>query len=203
MFFRPEARPADRLPHDPFKAIVAPRPIGWIGSIDAEGRANLAPYSFFNAIGSHPPLVMFSSEGLKDSVTNIRATGEFTASLATWDLRHAMNASSAPLPHGTSEFEATGLTPVPGQIVRAPRVGESPVALECRAIEIKALVDLDGRPIGNHMVIGQVVGIHIDDAYVIAGRFDLARARPIARCGYKDYAVVTELFALDRPPRAD
>lgn len=200
MFYRPEERPADRLPHDPFKAIVAPRPIGWISTLDRSGRANLAPYSFFNAIGSRPALVMFSSEGMKDTAANVAETGEFVCNLATWDLRLAMNATSAPLPRGASEFAAAGLTPAPCRVVAAPRVAESPVALECRAIEVKELVGLDGRPTGNHMVIGQVVGVHIDDAMIVDGRFDLTRARPIARCGYKDYAVVTELFELERPP---
>lgn len=200
MFYRPEERPTDILPHDPFKAIVAPRPIGWISSVGRDGSVNLAPYSFFNAIGSRPALVMFSSEGPKDSVSNIIETMEFVCSLATYDLRDAMNATSAPLPRGTSEFVAAGLTPAPSRVVRPPRVAESPVALECKAIEVKALTDLDGRPMGNHLVIGQVVGVHIDEAMIVDGRFDLTLARPIARCGYKDYAVVTELFALDRPP---
>lgn len=200
MFYRPEDRPTALLPHDPFKAIVAPRPIGWISSMGRDGSVNLAPYSFFNAIGSRPALVMFSSEGPKDSVSNIAETMEFVCSLATYDLRDAMNATSAPLPRGTSEFAAAGLTPAPSRVVRPPRVAESPVALECKAIEIKVLTDLDGRPMGNQLVIGQVVGVHIDDAMIVDGRFDLTLARPIARCGYKDYAVVTELFALDRPP---
>lgn len=200
MFYRPEDRPTDILPHDPFKAIVAPRPIGWISSMGRDGSVNLAPYSFFNAIGSRPALVMFSSEGPKDSVSNITETMEFVCSLATYDLRDAMNATSAPLPRGTSEFVAAGLTPAPSRVVRPPRVAESPVALECKAIEVKALTDLDGRPMGNHLVIGQVVGVHIDDGMIVDGRFDLTLARPIARCGYKDYAVVTELFELERPP---
>jgi flavin reductase (DIM6/NTAB) family NADH-FMN oxidoreductase RutF len=200
MFYEPESRPADLLPHDPFKAIVAPRPIGWISSVDGAGRVNLAPYSFFNAIGSRPALVMFASEGMKDSAANIAETMEFVCSLATYALRDAMNATSAPLPRGTSEFGIAGLTPAPCRMVRPPRVAESPVALECKAIEVKALTDLSGQPTGSHMVIGQVVGVHIDEAVIVDGRYDLTLARPIARCGYKDYAVVTELFALERPP---
>lgn len=200
MFYRPEERPLDLLPHDPFKAIVAPRPIGWITSVNAAGAVNLAPYSFFNAVGSRPPMVMFSSEGMKDTAAFVAETMEFVCNLATFDLRHAMNATSAPLPRGTSEFAAAGLTPAPSRLVRPPRVAEAPVALECKAVEVKALTDVDGRPMGNHMVIGQVVGVHVDEAFVVDGMFDMTRARTIARCGYKDYAVVTELFALDRPP---
>ncbi|MEJ1161129.1 flavin reductase family protein [Prosthecomicrobium sp. N25] len=200
MFYETDARPAHLLPHDPFKAIVAPRPIGWISAVDRAGRVNLSPYSFFNAVGSRPPLVMFSSEGMKDAASFVAETMEFVCNLATWDLRDAMNATSAPLPRGTSEFGIAGLTPAPCRLVKAPRVKEAPVALECKAIEVKALVDLAGRPMGSHMVIGQVVGVHIDEAMIRDGRFDLTLARPIARCGYKDYAVVTELFQMERPP---
>jgi flavin reductase (DIM6/NTAB) family NADH-FMN oxidoreductase RutF len=199
MFYDVEKRPTDILPHDPFKAIVAPRPIGWISTIDGQGRANLAPYSFFNAISSRPPLVMFSSEGMKDTVSNIVETAEFVCSLATWELRDAMNRTSAPLPHNVSEFEHAGLKPAPSQMVRPPRVAQSPVALECRAIETKALVDLGGRETGAIMVIGQVIAVYIDDSMIVDGRFDLARAKPIARCGYADYTVVDSLFSLSRP----
>ena len=114
------------LRHDPFKAIVAPRPIGWISTLDAEGRANLAPYSFFNALGDNPHVVMFSSSGWKHSVANVEATGEFVCNLATWDLRELMNESSAPFPEGTSEFEATGLTPASSVAVKPPRGGREP-----------------------------------------------------------------------------
>jgi flavin reductase (DIM6/NTAB) family NADH-FMN oxidoreductase RutF len=200
MWYEADRRPTDILPHDPFKAIVAPRPIGWIASLDRGGRVNLAPYSFFNAFSSRPPIVGFSSEGYKDSAANVAETGEFTCSLATYDLRHSMNATSAPLPRGESEFAAAGLTPAPSRLVKPPRVAESPVAMECRAIEVKPLVDLQGRETGAFLVIGQVVAFHIDDAFVRAGRFDMAAAKPIARAGYKDYAVVTELFELGRPP---
>lgn len=200
MFYPTDERPLDLLPHDPFKAIVAPRPIGWISSVDARGRVNLAPYSFFNAVSSRPQLVMFASEGMKDTASFVAETGEFVCSLATWDLRFAMNATSAPLPRGTSEFGVAGLTPAPSRLVKPPRVAESPVAMECRAVEVKTLVDLAGRPTGAIMVIGQVVGWHIDDAFVAGGRFDLAKAKPIARCGYKDYAVVEDLFEIERPP---
>lgn len=188
------------LPHDPFKALISPRPIGWISSLSKDGRVNLAPYSFFNAISSKPNMVMVSSEGLKDTIRNIAETGEFVCSLATFDLRMEMNQTSAPLPHGESEFAYTGLTPVSSHKVRPPRVGESPVALECVTVEVRALVDRHGRTLDRHVAIGEVVGVHIDDGLIVDGRVDITRARPIARLGYKDYAVIDQVFELTRPP---
>jgi flavin reductase (DIM6/NTAB) family NADH-FMN oxidoreductase RutF len=198
MFYEP-AR-GHGLPHDPFKAIVAPRPIGWISTLDRLGRVNLAPYSFFNAVSSYPPMVMFSSEGLKHSADNARATGEFVANLATEPLKHPMNQTSAPLPAGVSEMEVAGLTAAPSRLVRPPRVAESPAALECKVLQVIELQDLNGRANGNFVVFGQVVGVHIDERFLTDGLFDTARARPLARCGYKDYAVVEGVFALPRPP---
>lgn len=188
------------LPHDPFKALVSPRPIGWISSLSKDGKVNLAPYSFFNAISSKPNMVMVSSEGLKDTIRNIAETGEFVCSLATFDLRLEMNQTSAPLPHGESEFAHAGLTPVPSQKVRPPRVSESPVALECVTVEVRALVDRHGRTLDRHVAIGEVVGVHIDDRLIVDGRVDITRARPIARLGYRDYAVIDQVFELTRPP---
>jgi flavin reductase (DIM6/NTAB) family NADH-FMN oxidoreductase RutF len=187
------------LPHDPFKAIVAPRPIGWITSISAEGKVNLAPYSYFNGVLSRPNLVMFSSEGFKDSVGNIRDTGEFVCNLATWDLREAMNATSAPLPHGINEMERAGLAPAPSKLVKPPRVAASPCALECKLIKIVQLNDLDGRDLDGHVVIGRVIGVHIDDRFIRDGRLDTQAMKPIARCGYDEYAVVERMFAMTRP----
>lgn len=188
------------LPHDPFKALISPRPIGWISSLSKDGKVNLAPYSFFNAISSKPNMVMVSSEGLKDTIRNIAETGEFVCSLATFDLRMEMNQTSAPLPHGESEFVHAGLTPVTSHKVRPPRVGESPVALECVTVEVRALVDRHGRTLDRHVAIGEVVGVHIDDGLIVDGRVDITRARPIARLGYKDYAVIDQVFELTRPP---
>ena len=162
------------LPHDPFKAIVSPRPIGWIGTRSAEGALNLAPYSFFNAISDRPKLVMFSSSGYKDSVRNIEATGEFTASFASRDLADAVNKTSIPAPHGESEFEIAGLTPVYGALVGAPFVGEAYAALECRMTEMFQPKDLDGALSDNYVVIGQVVGIHIREDAIREGRFDMS-----------------------------
>lgn len=188
------------LPHDPFKAIVAPRPIGWISTIDAEGRPNLAPYSFFGAFAGNPPIVGFSSEGFKHSAANAIATGEFVANLATAPLAEAMNMSSKPVPEGVDEFELAGLTKAPCRNVKAPRVGETPAALECKVLQVIRLKDLAGKELNNHLVLGQVVGVHIDPAYLKDGQFDTAAARPIARCGYRgDYAEVSSLFEMIRP----
>lgn len=199
MFYEPDKRDRNVLRYDAFKAIVAPRPIGWISTVDAQGRVNLAPYSFFNGVASRPPLVMFASEGQKDSVTNIEATGEFVCNLATWDLREAMNETSAPMPHGASEMERASLEPAPCRLVRPPRVKAAPCALECRLLRIVSLDDLAGKPSGAHVVFGQVVGIHIDDRFIKDGLLDTAAMKPIARCGYDDYAVVDVLFSMRRP----
>jgi len=198
MFFEPHQRDP-RLKFDPFKAIVAPRPIGWITSISAKGEINLAPYSFFNGVNSRPNLLMFASEGRKDSVAFIEETGEFVCNLATWDLREQMNATSAPLPRGVNEMERAGLHAAPSRIVKPPRVQESPCALECRLLRVVSLDALDGKPVDCHIVFGQVVGVHIDDRFVTDGRLDTAAMRPIARCGYDEYAVVEEVFSMIRP----
>ncbi|NUS69406.1 MAG: flavin reductase family protein [Ensifer adhaerens] len=189
------------LPHDPFKAIVSPRPIGWIGTRSAEGALNLAPYSFFNAISDRPKLVMFSSSGYKDSVRNIEATGEFTASFASRDLAAAINKTSIPAPHGESEFEIAGLTPVDGALVGAPFVGEAYAALECRMTEMFQPKDLDGALSDNYVVIGQVVGIHIREEAIRDGRFDMATVKPLARLGYMDYCDGGDVFQMTRPTR--
>lgn len=202
MFYEPEKRDRNLLPHDPFKAIVAPRPIGWITSMSAKDEVNLAPYSFFNGVNSRPNLVMFASEGHKDSVAFIEETGEFVCNLATWDLREQMNETSAPMARGQNEMVRAGLAPAPSVIVKAPRVAASPCALECRMTQIVALHDTAGAPIDCHVVFGQVVGVHIDDRFVKNGILDTAAMRPIARCGYAgDYAVVDSLFSMLRPER--
>ncbi|WP_457586257.1 flavin reductase family protein [Ensifer canadensis] len=189
------------LPHDPFKAIVSPRPIGWIGTRAADGSLNVAPYSFFNAISDRPKLVMFSSSGYKDSVRNIEATGEFTASFASRNLSEAVNKTSIAAPHGDSEFAIAGLTPVNGTLVKAPFVGEAYAALECRMTEMFQPKGLDGEPSDNYVVIGQVVGIHIRDEAIRDGRFDMATVRPLARLGYMDYCDGGDVFQMVRPTR--
>jgi flavin reductase (DIM6/NTAB) family NADH-FMN oxidoreductase RutF len=188
------------LGHDPFKAIVAPRPIGWITALSAKGEVNLSPYSFFNAVSSRPNIVMFSSENRKDAVSFIEETGEFTCSLVTKALAQAMNLTSAPLPRGMSEYAHAGLEMAPSRLVKPPRVAGTPAALECKLISVQQLTDLDGNAVSRWVVLGQVVGIFIDDAFVRDGRFDTAAAHPIARCGYADYTEVTSLFSLSRPP---
>jgi flavin reductase (DIM6/NTAB) family NADH-FMN oxidoreductase RutF len=199
VFYEPDKRDKRILPHDPFKAIVAPRPIGWITAMSAKGEINLAPYSFFNGISSRPNLVMFASEGFKDSVAFIEETGEFVCSLATWELREQMNATSAPLARGVNEMERAGLAPAPSRLVRPPRVAASPCALECRLIKIVPIEALGGAPLDCHVAIGQVVGVHIDDRFIVDGRLDIAALKPIARCGYDEYAVVERVFSMTRP----
>jgi flavin reductase (DIM6/NTAB) family NADH-FMN oxidoreductase RutF len=197
MFYEPSK--GHGLPHDPFKAIVAPRPIGWISTVSAAGALNLAPYSFFNALGANPHLVMFSSEGEKDSVVFARETGEFVANLASGDLAQHINASSVDAPRGVSEFGYAGLTPAPSVVVRPPRVAEAHAALECKVTEILRPKGLDGRSGERFMVMGEVVGIHIDDRVMTDGLFDIVKAGSLARLGYMDYAAVTETFAMRRP----
>ena len=187
------------LPHDPFKAIVAPRPIGWISTVSEQGEANLAPYSFYNAVSGRPEMVMFSSEGEKDSIANIRATGEFVANHVSEALGAAMNASSAPAPHGVDEFTLANLERAPSRIVRPPRVARAFAALECRATQILELADLEGRKTGAILVIGQVLGVHIDEAVLRDGVFDVALARPLSRLGYRDYMRAGETFEMERP----
>lgn len=200
MFYETRQRDKSLLPHDPFKAIVAPRPIGWISTRSLDGRINLAPYSFFNAFSSFPPIVGFSSEGLKDSASFARESGEFVANLASFDLMRPMSETSAPLPRGESEFEPAGLTMAPCRLVKAPRVAECHAALECKVVEVVTLKNQRGEALDNYLVLGEVVAFHIDDALIKNGRFDTAGARPLARCGYQDYAVVDQLIALARPP---
>ena len=198
MFYEPDKRDTRLLRHDPFKAIVAPRPIGWITSMSAKGEINLAPYSYFNGVNSKPNVVMFSSEGVKDSVSFIEETKEFVCSLATWELREQMNATSAPLARGVNEMERAGLKPAPSRLVKPPRVAASPCALECRLIKIVP-IDIGGQAIDCHVVFGHVVGVHIEDRFVTDGRLDTAAMQPIARCGYDQYAVVQQVFSMTRP----
>jgi flavin reductase (DIM6/NTAB) family NADH-FMN oxidoreductase RutF len=201
MFYEPH-RGDHGLPHDPFKAIVTPRPIGWITAMSARGEVNLSPYSFFNAISDRPHMVAFSSDGRKDAVTFVEETEEFVCNLATFDLREKMNATSAPLPRGTSELDHAGLTAAPSRLVTPPRVAESPAALECKWLQTVPLTPLDGADPRYYLVIGQVVGIHIEDRFIVDGFLDTAAMRPIARAGYRDYFVATPetRFSITRPP---
>jgi flavin reductase (DIM6/NTAB) family NADH-FMN oxidoreductase RutF len=199
MYFDPRSD-SKSLPHDPFTAIVVPRPIGWISTISRTGVVNLAPYSFFNAVASRPPFVMFSSALYKNSQQHAEESGEFVANLATYDLRNEMNATSANVGPDVSEFELAKLEMAPSIAVKPPRVARSPVALECKYVKSVGLPGPGGKPHIYTIVIGEVVGIHIDDKLIVDGRVDISRARPIARLGYLDeYAVVDSVFKMRRP----
>jgi flavin reductase (DIM6/NTAB) family NADH-FMN oxidoreductase RutF len=186
------------LPNDPFKALVAPRPIGWISSVGKDGIANLAPYSFFNAISERPHYVVFGSGGRKDSLQNVEETGEFAVNLANWELREAMNSSSAVVSRHVDEFELAGLTRAPCRRISAPRVAASPANLECRLFKIIPLANDDGG-IDNHAVIGRVLAIHIADRFVEDGRVNTAAMKLIARLGYSEYTTVTDAWRMRRP----
>ena len=200
MFYEPRKK-NHGLPHDPFKAIVAPRPIGWITSMSAKGEINLAPYSFFNGLSAEPPMVMFCSEGKKDLVVFVEETGEFVCNLATWDLRDQMNTTSGPYPRGVDEMREAGLEPAPSVLVKPPRVAAAPCALECKYLQTVRLNDVNGATTDRHVVFGQVIGIHIDDRFIKNGILDTAAMRPIARAGYHDYFVSTPetKFSIRRP----
>ncbi|MBC7994968.1 MAG: flavin reductase family protein [Rhizobacter sp.] len=197
-----EPRLGHSLPHDPFNAIVGPRPIGWISSHDAHGVLNLAPYSFFNAFNYTPPLVGFSSIGDKDTVRNARQTGEFAWNLATRPLAEAMNASCASVPPEVNEFELAGLTPAASRVISVPRVAESPVSFECRVTQIIQLQGADGTPVDTWLTLGEVVAVHIRKALLKDGVYDTAAAQPILRGGGPaDYFSIgpEQLFRMFRP----
>ena len=199
MYYDPRHKPIP-LPHDPLTALVVPRPIGWISTLGRNGIVNLAPYSFFNAVASTPPFVMFSSAGIKHSQLNAEQTGEFVASLATYELREELNITSAMVGAEVSEPELARLEMAPSIAVKPPRVKRSPTALECRYVKTVELPGPDGKPHGFSIVIGEVVGIYIDDSVIVNGMVDLSRVRPIARLGYLDqYTVVDTIFKMTRP----
>lgn len=188
------------LPHDPFKAIVAPRLIGWVSTRSPSGRLNLAPYSFFGAFAASPPIIGFCSEGRKDSIRNIEQTGEFVWNLATRALAEQMNLTSAPVGPDVDEFDLSGLAPAAGRNVAVPHVSESPAALECKLLQIVQMSDLNGNPVDSWLALGQVVGVHIQRAYLKDGLFDTRAAQPIMRAGYlADYAQIGDIFQLYRP----
>ena len=201
MFYEPRLR-NHGLRHDPFKALVVPRPIGWIGTVDADGRPNLAPYSFFNAVADRPPMVVFSSAGRKHSVANIEQTGEFTCSLAGYGQRAAMNMTSATVAAGVDEFALAGLEPEPSLRVKPPWVKGAPAALECRLWRVVELPPSGpDRGDAHRLVIGEVIGIHVVDGYIREGRVDTGAMRALSRLGYMDYAVLeaATIFTMNRP----
>ena len=192
------------LRHNPFKALVAPRPIAWVSSVDIDGVANLAPFSYFNACADRPPTIVFApnnprpnGEG-KDTLRNIEQTNEFVVNLVGYELRDAMNRTSAHVDSSVDEFELAGLTPIPSVHVKAPRVEEAPVSLECRFIT-RLRLPSDHPKVENNLVIGQVVGTHIADRIVRDGMIDMAAYRPVARLGYMDYTSVETVFEMLRP----
>ena len=190
------------LPHDPFNAIVGPRPIGWISTLSADGTRNLAPYSFFNGFNYRPPLIGFASIGWKDSVVNIEATGNFVWNLATRQLADAMNETSASIPSAEDEFDRSGLTAVPATVVAAPRVLESPVNFECQLTQLIRLTDIDGGELDTWLVLGQVMAVHIDRDLLVDGVYDTSAPSPILRAGGPgDYAAVSPeaMFTMIRP----
>jgi flavin reductase (DIM6/NTAB) family NADH-FMN oxidoreductase RutF len=190
------------LPHDPFNAIVGPRPIGWISSHDRDGRLNLAPYSFFNAFNYVPPIVGFASIGAKDTLHNVQATREFVWNLATRPLAEQMNASCAAVPPEVDEFQLAGLTPAASRLIAVPRVAESPVSFECRVTQIVQLQGLDGAAVETWLTLGEVVAVHIDKALLKDGIYDTAAGQPILRAGGPaDYFEIgpAQLFRMRRP----
>ncbi|MCT4609604.1 MAG: flavin reductase family protein [Pelagimonas sp.] len=189
-------RPADGhgLPHNPFNAIVTPRPIGWISTRGADGRDNLAPYSFFNAVAYVPPQVMFSSTATKDSLSLLRETGVFCVNVVEYAMRDQMNASSGAFDRGVDEFEQAKVTKADCETIDCPRVANAPAALECRVTQILKLEGED-----NHAIFGEVTGVHLRDDCLKDGVFDVTRFQPLARLGYRDYSVVRDVFSLNRP----
>lgn len=183
---------------------ILPRPIGWISSLDEDGRPNLAPFSFFNVVSARPPHVVFSpmiretDASEKDTLRNIRATGEFVVNIVTEALAEAMNITSTELPAGVDEFALAGLTPSPASVVRAPRVAQSPIHLECR---VAHLLELGHRPGAATLVVGRVVHLHVDPSVLLGeDKIDLARLRPIGRLSGAAYCRVTDIFEMKRPP---
>jgi len=199
MFYRPED--GHGLPHNPFNALITPRPIGWISSRSADGVNNLAPYSFFNGVAYTPPQVMFATTGAKpdqdntkDSVANIEATGVFCVNIVEYAMRDAMNVTSGALPKEADEFATAGLDAIECDTIPCARVGGAPAALECKLTRI---VTLPGD--SNRVVFGEVTGIHLRDDCIVDGKFDVTTFQPLARLGYRDYSVVKDLFSLARP----
>lgn len=203
MFYDPDVKRSHGLPHDPFKALVAPRPIGWISTVDKQGNVNLAPYSFFNAVCYNPCIVMFAASGLADdpmkhSWRNAEETGEFVCNIVSEELKDPMNMTSAHVARGVDEFKLAGLTPEPSVKVKPPRVKEAPAHLECKYL--KTVVFESEQKFQSHgVVFGHVVGIHIKDEVIVNGLVDVLKFRPVARLGYMDYTVVDSVFSMGRP----
>jgi flavin reductase (DIM6/NTAB) family NADH-FMN oxidoreductase RutF len=197
MFYQPTD--GHGLEFDPFKAIIAPRPIGWISTVNERGQPNLAPYSFFNAMSTQPHMLGFTSVKMKHSMVNAHRTGEFVFNFVSAPLLEAMNTSSLVLEEGVNEFDVAELEMAPSRLVQPPRVAASPAAMECKVVNFLEFNDLEGRPSNRYLIVGQVVGVHIKDDFIRSGRFDLLRAQPVSRCGYRDYALVENLLEVMPP----
>lgn len=200
LVFYNDAPNAHGLPHNPFKAIVSPRPIAWVSTLDTKGNANLAPYSFFNGVSDTPPIVGFSCgpakvgiDEAKDTGRNIADTGEFCISIVPFALKDQMNLTSGHYPHGSDEFEHANLRKGASRIIAPPFVADSPAALECR---LHSITPVEG---GYSWIMGRVVGFHLDDDCIVDGLFDVRKYRPLARLGYRDYSSVDNVFSLTRP----
>lgn len=202
MFY--EAGKPHGLRHNPFKSLVAPRPIGWVSSLNEAGRINLAPFSFFNAVADAPPIVILGitgahrEGGAKDTLANIEETAEFVVNIVTYELRDKMNETSASLPHGVDEMAKAGLEPAPSRLVRPPRVAASPANLECRLLQTVELPHADPNE-PNTTIFGEVVGVHIDERILKDGLIDMSVFKPLARLGYHDYSYVDKVFTMRRP----
>lgn len=199
MFYRPEN--GHGLPHNPFKAVVSPRPIGWISTRSVEGHNNLAPYSFFNGVADAPPQVMFSTTGIKpeqavakDSLTNIRETGVFCVNIVEYAMMDGMNVTTSHYDAGVDEFAEAGLKAAECETINCAWLADGPAAMECKLTQI---VELPGK--ANTVVFGEVTGMHLRDNCIVDGRFDVRTFQPLARLGYRDYTRVTEVFELSRP----
>ena len=202
MFFIPGSHKQSGLSHNPLKAIISPRPIGWISSRGNNGSVNLAPYSYFNAISEQPPMVMFSSaskgDKAKDSLRNVTEIKEFVINVVSSTLGEAMNISSGNFSYGINEFVESGLEMADCETISVPRVKAAPASLECKLWQsIKLPKTANGEP--STMIIGTVTGIHIADNVIVNGKVDVAAYQPLARLGYMDYAKITELFSMQRP----
>lgn len=192
------------LPHDPFKSCIVPRPIAWVTSMHSNGAINLAPFSYFNALASDPPIIMIAFTGYhqhggeKDTLNNIKTSGEFVVNMVPLALKDAMNSTTAPLDHGVSELELAGLTAEPSALVKPPRVAEAPIHLECEFFQEIVLPCTLENSI-NHTILGKVLGVHIRDEVLADGLIDLARIKPLARLGYQEYTAVDNVFKMARP----
>lgn len=195
MYYEPQKN-NHGMAHNPFNALVSPRPIGWISTLSAAGVVNLAPYSYYNAVSGNPPFIMFSSSTFKDSQRNAESEGEFVANLAGYDLRLEMGKTSDIVGPEISEAELAKLEMVSSKLVKVPRVARSMAALECRYSKTVNLEDQHGNTLSSSIIIGEVVNIFIDDRIIVDGRVDITRARPLARLGYMDYAVIDEVFSM-------